>query len=75
MAAKKMKILDRDGVLEAMRFLGWITHDEQGNITDEAFHVSRELAGKVAETVMLSVQIAEAVQKYRGGLQRQPDRE
>lgn len=57
--------MSRDQVLDAMRYLGWSTHDEAGTVTDEAFHVSRELAGKVTESVMLGSLIATAVDNYR----------
>lgn len=57
--------MTRDQILDTMRYLGWITHDENGQITDEAFHVSRELAGKVAYGVMTGSVIAAAVDSYR----------
>lgn len=57
--------LSAEEVRERMRFLGWITHDQDGNVTDECFHVSRELAGKVVDSVVLSSQIATAVDAYR----------
>lgn len=57
--------LSTEQVIEAMRFLGYHTHDEQGTVTDEAYHVGRELADKVKENVVLPVLIAEEVTRYR----------
>ncbi len=62
---KNNETMGRDDILNIMQYLGWITHDETGTITDEAYHVARELAGKVTYNVMLSCQIGEAVDKYR----------
>lgn len=57
--------LSAEQVIEAMRYLGYITYDEQGTTTNEAYHVGRELAGKVKENVMLPVLIAQEVDKFR----------
>jgi hypothetical protein len=58
-------VMGRDEVIEAMRYLGYITHDSEGKLTDEAAHVGRALAGQVKENVMLGVLIAQEVGKYR----------
>lgn len=65
MSAKKQEAMGRDEIIDAMRYLGWITHDQAGQLTDEAFHVARELAGNVTYDVMLGSRIATAVDKYR----------
>ncbi len=57
--AKKQDAMSRDQVIDAMRFLGYVTHDERGNLFDQAYHTAAALAGRVGEDVMLGVWIAQ----------------
>ena len=65
MAAKAVKLLGFEEVVQAARFLGWFTHDEQGVITDETKEVARNLAGKVTESVVLPSLLAAEYDRIR----------
>lgn len=51
-------MLSRDQIIDAMKFLGYTTHDEQGNIFPDIAAVADRMAGKYTETVMLPSYIA-----------------
>lgn len=65
MAAKKVKVLGFDEVIDTARFLGWHTHDAEGALTGETKEVARALAGKVTESVVLPTLIAAEYDRYR----------
>lgn len=50
--------LDRDGVLAAMRSLGYQTHTQNGEITQQAWNTALELRGVVVEHPLVAQQIA-----------------
>lgn len=47
-----------DQIIATMKYLGYVTHDENGRMTDLATATARELAGKVLENITLSPTIA-----------------
>lgn len=58
-------VLSRDQIIEVMRFLGWHTHEKNGDIADDVFHVAAKMAGKYKECVMLPTWIAAEMNAYR----------
>ena len=61
--------IGRDQIIDAMRYLGYVTHDEQGNLLDDVYRVASRMSGKYVESVMLPTWIAMEVtrERERGG--------
>ena len=57
--------LGRDQIIDAMKFLGYVTHDQNGNLYDETYKTANALAGTVKEDVMLGTWIAIEYSKHK----------
>lgn len=62
---KEKGVLGFDEVMDVARYLGWHTHDENGERNSLAVAVCKELAGKVKENVVLPTLIAAEFDKQR----------
>lgn len=65
MAAKAVKLLGFQEVIDAARYLGWHTHNQEGVLDRDAQEVARRLAGKVTESVMLGTLIGAEFDRVR----------
>jgi hypothetical protein len=65
--------LGRYEIVDAMKYLGYVTHDPEGNLFPDVAAVAVRMAGKYTESVMLPTLIATEVTAEKAKTQKTKD--